>query len=247
MKLVRLITFFLSVLFIVQLFSGCAEENMCDCIKRTGTIINETRNVLPFTRVLTEDNVTVYITYDSIQEVIVEAGENIVPLIETDVVNGTLIIRNKNRCNWTRSYDKPLNVHLKMPVIEYIINNGTAPIKSKNSIACDSIDIQTMSSGDIDLLLNVNKINSHIFGSGDVFLTGYANEHSCDIGGTAYLYCKNLTTNYTYIHTYTIGPSEVNATNIMIAKIDGKGDVFCFGNPVNTEVIKNGPGNLYYK
>ncbi|MBL7882473.1 MAG: DUF2807 domain-containing protein [Bacteroidia bacterium] len=247
MKLFRLFVLFLSVLFFVQLFSGCAEENMCDCIKRTGTIINESRALAPFNRVLTEDNLNVYISHDSVQEVIVEAGENIVPLIETDVVNGTLIIRNKNRCNWTRSYDKPLNVYLKMPVIQYIINNGTAPIKSKNIISCDSIDIQTMSSGDIDLLLNVNKINSRIFGSGDVILTGYANEHSCDIGGTAYLYCKNLTTSYTYIHTYTIGPSEIKTTNTMVAKIDGKGDVFCYGNPVNAEVLKNGPGNLYYK
>jgi len=247
MKLSKFLTFSFIVVVLIQFFSGCAEENMCDCIKRTGSIIKETRIVKPFDRVLTEDNVTVFISQDSIQEVIVEAGENIVPLIETDVVNGTLIIRNKNRCNWTRSYDKPLIVHLKMPIIEYIINNGTAPIKSANIITCDSIDIQTMSSGDIDLFLNVNKVMSHIFGSGDVFLTGHANEHSCDIGGTAYLYCKNLSTDYTYIHTYTIGPSEINSSGTMIAKIDGKGDVICYGNPINTEVLKNGSGNLYYK
>ncbi|MBK7183583.1 MAG: DUF2807 domain-containing protein [Bacteroidetes bacterium] len=228
-------------------FNSCKKENMCDCIKRTGKIIQEKRTLGEFTKVEAEDNLNVYITQDSVQEVMIEAGENLVPLIETELQGGTLFIRNKNRCNWTRSYDKPLNVYLTMPKIEYITNSGTATLRSLNTITQATFDIETKNSGDIELTVNNTNIISHIFGSGDVILKGTTNQHYCDIGGTAYLYCKDLNSTYTYIHTFTIGPSEVKATGTLDCKIDGKGNVLCYGNPSLVQQSGKGPGVLYIK
>jgi hypothetical protein len=236
---------------LVLLFTGilsipsCKKENRCDCIKRTGPIVKETRVLAEFTRVEAEDNLNVFITQDTVQEVVIEAGENIVPLIETELQGATLFIRNRNRCNWTRSYDKPLNVYLKMKTIKYITNSGTALVKSLNAITEPSFDLETKNSGDIQLTVNNSVVTSHIFGSGDVILSGNTNQHFCDIGGTAYLYCKDLTTSYTYIHTFTIGPSEVKTTGTIDCSIDGKGDILCFGRPTVVQQSGKGPGKLY--
>ncbi|MCK6648058.1 MAG: DUF2807 domain-containing protein [Bacteroidia bacterium] len=237
-----------TLLFVGALFfNSCKKENMGDCIKRTGEIIKETRVLGTFTRVEAEDNLNVFITQDTIQEVVIEAGENIVPLIETELQGSTLYIRNKNRCNWTRSYDKPLNVHLRMPVVDYITNSGTATVQTTNYITNPTFDIETKNSGDIILYVNNNKLVSHIFGSGDVKINGSTNQHFCDIGGTAYLYANNLTSSYTYIHTFTIGPSEVRSTGTIDCKIDGKGDIICYGNPPIVTQTGKGPGTLYLK
>ncbi len=67
---------------LVLLFTGilsipsCKKENRCDCIKRTGPIVKETRVLAEFTRVEAEDNLNVFITQDTVQEVVIEAGEN---------------------------------------------------------------------------------------------------------------------------------------------------------------------------
>ncbi|MDQ3046695.1 MAG: DUF2807 domain-containing protein, partial [Bacteroidota bacterium] len=100
-KFIFLITFLWS-------FPSCKKENMCDCIKRTGSVIFETRELPPFDKVYVENNLNVFITQDSVFEVKVEAGKNIVPLIKLEVVDGTLYCRNKNRCSWARSYKNPL-------------------------------------------------------------------------------------------------------------------------------------------
>jgi len=235
-------------LFIFSFLPSCKKENRCDCIKRTGPIISEIRNLGSFTKIKAEHNVDIYISQGAVQEIKVQAGKNIVPLIETVIEDGTLIIRNKNRCNWARSYKKELSVYITVPSIKWIINEGTATIKSLNTFVEDTLDVQTTNSGDLDLSVNTSKLLSHIFGSGDIRLQGVTYEHACNIGGTAYLYAKNLTTSYTYIDTHTIGPSEINVNGgLLICRIERKGDVYCYGNPSSVQKTITGTGQLYLK
>ncbi len=233
--------------FIITLLYACEKENSCDCIKGTGKIIIENRALNNFDKVYLEDNINVFITQDTIFELKVEAGENIVPLILTNVIDGTLYIKNKNRCNWSRSYKKPLNIFIKMPVIKYLTSDGTGKIKSLNTITSDVFDLQTKNSGDIELIVNNLKIVSHMHGSGDIILSGNTGEHACDIGGTAFLKCEALTTNYTWVHSFTTGICTVRASDLLICSIDQIGDIYCFGNPITVQEIKRGAGKLYLK
>lgn len=237
-----MISFFL---FAIAALSSCKKENRCDCIKRTGDIIVETRNITGFDRIYVETNINVFIAEDSVFDVRVEAGENIVPLIKTEVQNNTLYIRNKNRCNWSRSYKKPLNVYLRMPKLVYITSDGTGDIKSLNALTSDTIDVQTMNSGNVELTVSNIRTRTHMHGSGDITLSGATGEHDISIGGTAYIYAGALTTNYTYIHTFTLGTSYVNARDLLICRIDGKGDIYCTGNPARVEKYQNASGTLY--
>lgn len=235
-----------SVVVLLLFFSACKKENACDCIKRTGSIITETRTLTGFDKVWVEDNLNVFITQDSSFDVEIEAGKNIVPLIKAEVgSDGTLTLQNKNRCNWTRSYDKPFNVYIKMPVIKYITSNGSGDIKSVNTITTSALDVETKSSGNIELTLNNTTVTSHMFGYGDVTLHGVSQNHLCSIGGDGFLYCSDLVTNYTYLHTFTDGFCYVNATNLLTCVIDKKGDVFCYGHPATIEKTQNGTGQLH--
>lgn len=235
----------LLIIIIPFFFTACKKENACDCIKRTGKIITEKRNIDGFDKILIENNLNVFITQDSIFEIVVEAGENIAPLIKTEVRNNTLICRNENRCNWTRSYGKPLNIYIKMPYVKYITSNGTGNITSLNTITTDTFDLQTKNSGNITVKAHSKKILSHMHGSGDITLIGYTDEHACDIGGTGFLYCDALETNYTYLHTFTLGLCYVYATNLLICNIDRKGDVYCYGKPKTVIYSSKSSGKLY--
>jgi hypothetical protein len=231
----------------ILLFSSCKKENRCDCIKRTGSVITEIRSIKGFDKIYVEDNLKVFLIQDSVFEVKVEAGENIVPLIRAEVKEGTLFIKNDNRCNWMRSYDKPLNVYVKMPVIKYITSDGTGDIISLNTITTDKFDVQTKNSGNIELTVNNTQVVSHMHGSGDLTLKGVTGEHACDIGGTSFLRCQNLETNYTWIHTFTTGLCYVKASDLLICKIDYIGDVYCYGSPTTIDKQQHGAGQLYLK
>jgi hypothetical protein len=239
---------FFKIMLVLSLalnFSACKKENSCDCFKRTGKIEMLTREVSGFDKIVAENNVNVFITQDSVFEVKIESGDNLIPLIKTEVVDGTLFISNKNRCNWTRSYKKPFNVYIKMPIIKYITSDGSGDIKSIGTITSNAFDIQTKSSGNIELTVNNSKVISHMNGSGDVTLHGVTYEHSCSIGGSAFLYCNDLQTSYTWIQSYTTGLCYVTAADLLICRIDEVGDVYCSEHPIAVQKIKNGKGNLY--
>ncbi|MGZ4054205.1 MAG: head GIN domain-containing protein [Bacteroidia bacterium] len=229
----------------LMFFSACKKENMCDCFKRTGDIITETRSLKAFDRLQVEQNVNVFLTQDPVQEVKIEAGEHLMSLIQTVVEDGTLIIRNKNTCNWARAYNKPLNVYIKTPGLSYIKLYGTGNIKSLNTIVKDTMDISITNSGNIELTVNSSQILSHIYGYGDLTLHGTAHEHSCSIGGTAFLYAKDLTTSYTWIQSYTLGTCYVDASSLLICRFDDKGDIYCYGHPPSVQQTHYGSGQLY--
>lgn len=225
--------------------NSCKKENACDCIKRTGDIIQETRNISGFTQIQTEENVNVFITQDSVSKVIVEAGENIAPLITTKVVDNTLICGNRNRCNWTRSYKKPLNIYVHMPKLTLLEAGGTGDVKSTNTIYAPSLYLAARSSGNVDLTIQTTQLTTSLSGNADVMLHGYSNHHNCDIQGTAYLLAGDLQTNYTYIHTITLGQCYVNVADLLICKLDLKGDLFCYGNPKTVDYQHTNTGKLY--
>ena len=88
--------FYFPFLVGLLLISSCRKENMWDMFKGTGKNISEIRALPAFAKIYLKDNVNVIITQGSTQEVKVEAGEKLVPLIRTRVDTGTLFISNDN-------------------------------------------------------------------------------------------------------------------------------------------------------
>jgi hypothetical protein len=233
------------IISVLILFCACKKENRCDCFKRTGAITTELRSTPSFTKLIVDQNINVFITQDSVSEIKVEGGENIIPLIKTDVENGVLVLENKNRCNWARSYDKPLNVYLKVPQLESIIANGTGDIKSLNTLNFPKIAIQIKNSGNMQLDVNSSEITSYIASSGDLTLSGVASTHNCNVNKRAFLYCQNLQTSITNIESHTLGLCYVNVANSFICKMDDEGDVYCYGNPITISKDIKGQGQLF--
>lgn len=226
---------------------SCKKENRWDCIKRTGTIITETRSLSGFTKIYVETNVKVFLTQGTAFEIKVEAGENIAPLVATEVIDNTLFIRNNNRCGWARSYDKPMNVYVTMPLISEVTSDGVNDIIGLNAITNPDLQIYMKNSGNIELIVNNIKVGSHMHGAGDLTLKGATGEHACDIGGTGFLHCEELQTDYTWVHTFTTGLCYVKAEDLLICLIDNVGDVLCYGTPTAVQQNNKGTGRLILK
>ena len=97
-----------SVLLLI--LTGCQQDEGV-CIKSTGKVITREQLTLPFHYIEVYDNINLILTQDtSLSSIKVEAGENLIDGISTEIDNGRLILRNQNNCNWLRSFDVPVNV-----------------------------------------------------------------------------------------------------------------------------------------
>ncbi len=203
---------------------------MGDCFKSTGDIAIEYRTLAAFDTIETKDNVNVFLTTDTFFEVKVEAGENLIPLIKTEVKNNKLIIYNNNKCNWVRSFSVPINVHVTMPSPGGIINEGTANFKSINVVKDRTLLIKMTSSGDIDLQLDIPHLLGNLSASqGNLYLKGTCNLFEVFYLGNTIIYGNDLAIEKAYIQTTGTGDFQLNVSDEIGANIGWVGNIYYTG------------------
>ena len=68
----------------------------------TGKTITEVRQPGNFNEIELDNNINLYITQGNYNQITIEAGENLMKRITTNVSNNCLYIKNQNTCNWVR-------------------------------------------------------------------------------------------------------------------------------------------------
>jgi len=231
------------LIFLLLIIASCRKENLGDCFKSTGSTVTEYRTVPDFDSIRLEDNINLFLKIDTFREVRIEAGSNLIPLIKTDIENNFLVIRNRNTCNWVRSFSRSINVYVTVPHINVISSNASGKIQSIGKIKTNVIDIRLILSGDIELDLDVGYCYVRISAaSGDLILHGFTPVNEIFCSGTSWIKANDLATGYTFINSQTTGNIYVNATKVLGARLSCYGDVYYSGNPdsVISEIYSTG-------
>jgi len=237
---------FILCLFIAMMSQQCRKENLCDCIKRTGDVITERREVGTFTGVYATDNINVVLVPDSTDYIDVEAGEHLISLIKTEVVGNELQIRNNNRCNFTRSYDIAINVYIHMHErnLRSVTNEGVKSFTCTDTIHTDSLYVEILSSGNVDLITSSHRIDFHQQGAGDFTLHGRCDDLILYMLGAGYVTTDEIINNYTWVCTRGTGRVTCAPTNAFTAYVEGYGSVYYRNSPV-MELHVLGPGGVF--
>jgi len=228
------------------LFFSCNKEKAWDCVKSTGEITTEIREIAAFDKIVLNDNVEVFLIADTSNFVEIKAGKNIIPKIETTVEKNALIIKNNNKCNWVRSYKNPIEVYVHYIDIHYLEVRGVGNLISTNLIQVDSLRIdawESVSSIDIDIDCQHFSSGFHT-GTADLTISGTANQAYFYINPHAYLNALALESNYLSLTTNSPSESYVNSNAHLNVIINYVGNVYYTGTPHTINVEKNGDGEL---
>jgi hypothetical protein len=224
----------LEVLFCVTLvlvFESCEKENMFDCFKSTGNIKVEKRMLPSFTEVEVQNNINVIFIQDSLTFAEASAGENLLPLIVTEVEEGRLLIENHNTCNWVRDFSVPIDVYVHLPQLIKLKTYGSGKISSLGTLRCNIIEADNRGTGDIELAVDAVEVYSK-HGIGDNTFTGNANYLYVYNTSFGYSFCSGLKVNRATVINLASGNSFVDACDNLDAEIKGSGNIFYTGSPV---------------
>lgn len=133
--------------------------NSQEKLKGNKEVTTEDRTISDFNKLEVIDNVAVFLTYNEKQSVNVETDSNLQESVITEVNNGTLVIKLSDKI----VRKKELMVHIKVNrKLKEINSYKSAKIMSKNSLAIDSLTINSFDNSNIDLKLNskIVQINS---------------------------------------------------------------------------------------
>jgi len=188
----------------------------------SGKVASETRQVSGFSSVQLRGSADVSITQGEAESVVVEADDNILPLIETTVQNGQLIIGTKPFTNLTTS--NPIRVNVTAKSLQGVALSGSG-----------SFDVSSLEGQDLSIALT---------GSGNITVSGAADRVDIRLPGSGNIYCSGLKTRSATATLTGSGNIAVNASETLDASILGSGTIRYDGNPAQVHKSVTGSGSI---
>lgn len=223
-----------------------------DVIQGSGNMFSEQRKVPDFNRIQLTGAGDITLTQGQTEVVIVEADDNLLPYIETEVRAGTLILGFTDEVS-----DK--NIHPSQPVkfdvnlIEIstleIYGAGDVYSESLNTerlkvevdgssditfdqLTLEQFDIEVNGSSDIQVeQLTAQDVDVTINGSADINLSGITYEQNINIDGSCNYFAADLNSQLGNVAIYGQGEVTIWAVNILDVHIPGTGTVRYYGDP----------------
>ena len=237
-------TFTFCLLFPTVFLLGCKKENSLDCVKSTGEIVTQIRPLPNFQTLRIFDNPEVIIIADSVPFVEVTAGKHLQENIQTEVKNGELFLRNINKCNWIRSYKKPIRIKVHVPKLKDIFHDGDGTLSSENLLPADTLFLHLTGAGDADLSLNTNLVWIDMYELAEARLHGKNRDLTAYILSQGSLKASELQNQNAYLKLSHQGQAFVEVSGLLKAEISGPGNVFYRNAPAQIQVTGPGPGEV---
>lgn len=235
-----------SLLLILLVSVSCSKMDPVDCFRNSGPVTTEMRGSSAFRYIHMKNNVDVLLKYAPEYAIEVKAGKNIIPGIKTEISNETLTIENENSCNWIRSYESPIEVHISAPQIDSIIYQSSGNLTSVNKFVNDSLKLDVIEGGGSIKLwvdLRIGQFNLH-YGTVDLTVRGYSHISYLSSAGYGPANLSGLNTEFTFMTNNSINNCRVRSNYTLHVKILNLGDVYYSGNPSVLATEISGEGML---
>lgn len=175
--------------FLLALFLGSCkvevETPLFNSIKGSGKVIAETRNIQEeFDKIHVSSNIEVELEQSPNYQITVEADDNLIPYVLTEVEQGTLRIRF-DKVSITNT--KEVKVYVKMPNISGLKATSSSEIEAKSDIKSESLTVFLGSTAEIKLLdVRAKYVTVEATSSSDIQINQiYAFELNANITSTA--------------------------------------------------------------
>jgi hypothetical protein len=214
----------------------------CNVVRGSGNVETEERTVSDFSGIDLSGSGEVIVTQAEVESLIIEAEDNLIPLIETEVRNGKLVIGSKE--NSALMPTKPIRILVTMPNIDNLAVSGSGEIVAE-SVTSDNLELDVNGSGDIDIeQLVAESITADISGSGNLTLAGAVAEQRIDISGSGKYKADALESDTAVVAVDGSGKTTIWVNEILDAEINGSGEVNYYGSPsVNQDISGSGDVN----
>ena len=235
-----------SLLLVAMLISSVAfSQNWWkSAIRGQGDVVSEDLNLKEFDGITLAFSGDVYIKQGSTQSVRVEAQQNIIDNISTEVEGK----------HWRIKYDRSVRNAKRVKVYITMKDLTVAKVSGSGNIVGDGsftglgdVRVGVSGSGNVELEMEASGlVDSRISGSGNIKLHGNAGSIDVGISGSGNVRAHDLAVAKGYVKISGSGDADVNATDELEVRISGSGDVNFKGSPkLRSKVSGSGDVNSF--
>lgn len=235
----------LIVVFILfaLMFGACGFNVNIGVDQGSGNVVTETREVANFDRLSLAGIGDVTLTQGDEESLKIEAEDNIIPNIKTEVRDGTLYITYQRK---SLLPTKPVKFYLAMKNVHSLETMGVSSLRS-DKVTTDQLDVIISGTGSINILkLTADSVNTNISGAGNFEAEGQVTDQRVVLSGAGNYNGSDLQSKTGDVTITGLGQVSIWATETLNVIISGTGGVDYYGEPKITKSI-SGIGNLNHQ
>jgi hypothetical protein len=189
--------------------------------KGNGNVTSESREITgAFTVVSASEGLDVYVTEGNEFEITVEADENIIDLIATDIKNDRLRIHAEE--NIGRATKK---IFVTLPEITGLKSSSGAHLSTENRVTSDKLEIDASSGANINIEMDVNEVDIDASSGANLSLSGDAQTVFVDASSGANINAKKLISKVCRADASSGGNVSVNVSDDLTADASSGGNI----------------------
>lgn len=208
------------MLLIAALVSGCAFHH--DEVLGSGQRQRQKREVPAFTSISTQGDYEVEVSLQKETSLDIEADDNILPLITTDVSNGILRIRSRR----AYSTSEPIKLKITTPTLEGLSASGAGKIEI-SGLQNDKFEIESN-------------------GAPTIKASGESKTLHIKANGAGKIDAHKIRAATAFVESNGVAKVEVFASEELNANVNGPSQIVYSGDPKVTKTV-HGPGSVEKK
>lgn len=216
-------------LVLALLFAGCTVGS--------GDLITESRDVTGFDEIVLMTSGDVNVEVTGTESLEVEAEDNIMPLLTTEVVNGRLELGASEPFSTTRR----ITYTITAAELVGVAVAGSGDVDA-SGIDTDSFEATVSGSGNLDLSGTCATFEAAISGSGSINPSGTCTDLAVTVTGSGKFRGDELEAATGTVTVSGSGDAEVNVSDDLDVRISGSGDVRYRGDPSVSQNISGSGG-----
>lgn len=240
----------LIVLSVLLFLFSCKKAENRECLKTAGKQTSLEVALPTFNKLRIGAKIEVVLVQGTENKLVVHGRDNLIRHISYDHdEEGYLNLKNHNRCDFLRSYEKnKVKVEVHFVDIREVLFEGTFDLTTSGVINTSQFKLDIRDAGStayINLNCDFAEINQG-HGYGDFILSGTADNTTIRITSNGFGDASNFkTANQLIVISNTPVSSKINADGAAATvEIEGSGNVIYVGTPQSMNVIRYGTGML---
>jgi len=207
-------------------------------ISGSGNVIREERKVEGFKGISASSGLNLFIKQGSNESLIIEAEDNIMPLIITEVKNDVLEIHYK-LFSWGLSLTKPVNVYISVKELNEIKGSSGSSIKTEE-IATGSIKINLSSSATGQFVLQATEIDANASSGALINISGKTYNQKINLSSGCSYEALDLISKSAVADVSSGASVKINVSDSLKVNISSGGLVQYKGTPKISSNISSG-------
>lgn len=237
-KLNRALSLSLVLGFIFTLTSGCSYG--FNGIKGNGNVVKQDRTISSFSGIDVGGAFKVFLTQGDKEGLVVEADENLLDIIETEVRGNTLRIKTTEDIKDS----KALNIYITFKDLSEIDVSGACKMSGENKFTLDDIEVDCSGASDVSMKLSAGNMDLECSGASNMDLYGTAESMDLDISGASHLDASDLEVKTCNADVSGASHGKVFVTGELSADVSGAGSLKYKGDAVIRSHDVSGAGSL---